>query len=259
MRMSSIESRQSRRRLAAALTISISIAIAIGSCAIFAARVYAGAADIPASVDQYASALDAIMKSHSRQSLQPVFEIGIQSSPEVQAILGTLSESDFAALQKKMPGMQILRGKSEVVRPSADFFRNLARRKGAKADRAFFDIYARTEPDSSPDFPAYVSVQSPSARCTRFDGPLLVALYRGWLDFRTQYPGDYTTEAQGELDSMDAELSAGTCACGTEQQVADGLAEFAKAFPDLPMTTKVRARIDRIKAGTSHIRFQCHG
>lgn len=250
-------STQTCPRLAAALTISI--AIVIGSCAIFAAPGHAAAADIPPSVDEYASALDAIMKSHSRQSLQPVFEIGIKSSPEVQAILDPLSESDFAALQKKMPGMQILRGNREVVRPSADFYKTLARRKGTKADRAFFDIYARTEPDSSPDFPAYVSVQSTSARCTKFDGPLIVGLYRGWLDFRTQYPGDYTTEAQGELDSMDAELSAGTCACGTQQQVEQGFEAFAKAFPELPMTPKVRGRIERIKAGTSHIRFQCHG
>ncbi len=217
------------------------------------------AAEAPAAVDQYTSALDAVMKSHSRQSLQPVFEIGIKSSPEVQAILDTLSADELAALKKKMPGMQIVRGETDVVRPSADFFKNLARRKGTKADRAFFDIYARTEPDSSPDFPSYVSVQGASARCTKFDGPLIVGLYRGWLVFRTQYPGDYATEAQGELDSMDAELSAGTCACGTQQQVADGLEAFAKAFPDLPLTTKVRARVDRIKSGSSHIRFQCHG
>ncbi len=217
------------------------------------------AAELPPSLDEYASALDAVMKSRSRQSLQPLFEIGIKSSPEVLAVLDTLSAADLAALQKKTPGMEIVRGESDVVRPSADFFKKLARRKGTKADRAFFDIYARTEPDSSPDFPAYVSVQSVSARCTRFDGPLMVGLYRGWLDFRTQYPGDYTTEAQGELDSMDAELSAGTCACGTQEQVEQGFGTFAKAFPDLPMTTKVRARIDRIKAGTSHIRFQCHG
>jgi hypothetical protein len=242
-----------RTRLRAALAV----AIAIGACAMLSMRVRA--AEAPASADQYASSLDAIMKSHSRQSLQPLFEIGIKSSPQVQAILDPLSADDLAALKKKMPGMQIVRGESDVVRPSADFFRNLARRKGTKADRAFFDIYARTEPDSSPDFPAYISAPSVNARCTRFDGPLIVALYRGWLDFRTQYPGDYITEAQGELDSMDAELSAGTCACGTQQQVAGGLEAFAKAFPDLPLTTKVRARIDRIKDGTSHIRFQCHG
>ncbi len=250
MRTSSIGSRTQLRA-------ALAIAIAIGACAILSVRLHA--AETPAAVDEYASSLDAIMKSHSRQSLQPLFEIGIKSSPEVQSILDTLSAEELAALKKKMPGMQIIRGESDVVRPSADFFRNLARRKGTKADRAFFDIYARTEPDSSPDFPAYVSAPSVNARCTKFDGPLLVALYRGWLDFRTQYPGDYTTEAQGELDSMDAELSAGTCACGTQRQVTEGLEAFAKAFPDLPLTTKVRARINRIKDGTSHIRFQCHG
>ncbi|MGC1343134.1 MAG: hypothetical protein WA854_12455 [Candidatus Binataceae bacterium] len=250
MRTSSIKSRPP---LVAALTI----VIAIGACAMFAVHLHA--ADVPPSLDEYQSALDAIVKSRSRQSLQPVFEIGIKSSPEVQAILDTLSAGELAALQKKMPGMQIVRGESDVVRPSADFFKNLARRKGTKADRAFFDLYARTEPDSSPDFPAYVSQAGGAGGCTRFDGPLIVGLYRGWLVFRTQYPGDYTTEAQGELDSMDAELSAGTCACGNQQQVTDGLEAFTKAFPDLPLTTKVRARIDRIKAGASHIRFQCHG
>lgn len=238
---------------------ALTLAIAIGPCVLFVARLYAGAADIPPSVDEYATALAAIMNSHGRQSLQPVFEIGIQSAPEVQAILDTLSAEEFAALQKKMPGMQIVRGSAAAVRPSAGFFSNLARRKGTKADRAFFEIYARTEPDSNPIFPVYITAQGNPGGCTRFEGPLLVGLYRGWLSFRTQYPGDYATEAQGELDSMDAEFSSGTCACGNQQQVTAGFEAFAKAFPDLPLTQKVRARLSRIKAGASHIRFECHG
>jgi hypothetical protein len=241
-----------RRRIAALI-----VAAAIGSCAIFSARV--GAAELPPSADEYISAIAAIMKSHGRQSLEPLFEIGIKSAPQVQAILDTLSANEFAALQKNMAGMQIVGGESAVVRPSADFFRNLARRKGSKADRAFFEIYARTEPDSNPVFPAYIAQQAGAAGCTKFDGPLMVGLYRGWLAFRTEYPEDYATEAQGELDSMDAELAAGTCACAGQAQVTAGLEAFAKAFPDLPLTQKVRTRLARIKAGTSHIRFQCHG
>ena len=67
------------------------------------------AAELPPSLDEYASALDAVMKSRSRQSLQPLFEIGIKSSPEVLAVLDTLSAADLAALQKKTPGMEIVR------------------------------------------------------------------------------------------------------------------------------------------------------
>ncbi|HUY27724.1 MAG TPA: hypothetical protein VMV27_09925 [Candidatus Binataceae bacterium] len=237
---------------------AVTLATLVLSAAVLCARLAARAAELPASVDEYASALAAINGSRRRQSLEPVFEIAIQSSPQIQAILDTLSAAEFAALRKKMPGLQMIRGADAVVRPSADFFRNLARRKGLRADRAFFDIYARTEPDSSPVFPAYVTQRSDSSGCTRFDGPLLVGLYRGWLDFRTQYPANYTTEAQGEMDSMDAELAAGTCACGTKKQVAAGLEAFATAFPDLPLTQKIRKRIERIRAGASHIRFQCH-
>ncbi|HVA81004.1 MAG TPA: hypothetical protein VNF29_08770 [Candidatus Binataceae bacterium] len=243
-----------RPRQSAALSIATAIVVAV----LCAARVDANSAGLPPSVDEYAAALAAIDKSHRRQSLEPLFEIAIQSSPRIQASLDTLSAAEFAALRKKMPGLQMIRGADAVVRPSADFFRNLARRKGLKADRAFFAIYARTEPDSSPVFPAYVTQQSDSSGCTRFDGPLLVGLYRGWLDFRTQYSDDYAIEAQGELDSIDAELAAGICACGSRAQVETGLEAFAKAFPDLPLTPKIRTRVDRIGTGVSHIRFNCH-
>jgi len=251
--------RELSNHLRAPRIVALTIAIAIASCAIGVARVHASAAELPPSVDEYAATLSAIMKSHRRQSLEPLFEIGVKSAPQVLAILDTLSAPEFAALQKKMPGMQMVRGNSAVVRPSAGFFANLARHKGSNADRAFFEIYARTEPDSSPIYPVYISQQAGAAGCTRFDGPLMVGLYRGWLAYRTQYPDEYATEAQGELDSMDAEMAAGTCACGNQQQVTVGLEAFVKAFPDLPLTQKVRKRLDRIKAGTSHIRFQCHG
>jgi hypothetical protein len=135
----------------------------------------------------------------------------------------------------------------------------LARRKGTKADREFFDIYARTEPDSNRGLPAYIERRGDHSRCTRFEGPLLVGLYRGWLSFRTSHPDAYTTEAQGEIDSLTTELQAGTCACGSKEQVIAALEAFVKAFPDVPLAPEINGRIARITRDASHIRFNCQG
>jgi hypothetical protein len=219
----------------------------------------ASAADTRAPMgDDYLAALNAIQTSKERQSLQHLFELAIKEAPGIQAELPNLSEADYAALKARLSGFILNRDKAAYVRPSADFFKALAKIKGTKADRAFFDVYAQTEPDQNAIFPAYIRQQTDYTSCTVFSGSVLTGLYRKWLDFRTTYPDAYATEAQGELDSMDAELQAGTCACENKDQVTAGLTAFVTAFPDLPTAPKLRDRIARIKDGTSHIRFECH-
>ncbi|MGO9449880.1 MAG: hypothetical protein ACLQDV_02365 [Candidatus Binataceae bacterium] len=219
---------------------------------------YAATADLPPSVNEYLDALNAIQTSKERQSLQPVFELAIKSSPGIQPVLETLSEADYAALKNKLQGFILSRGQAVFVRPSGQFFQKLAKAKGTKADRAFFDIYVRTEPDQSAMFPAYIRQQTGDDGCTLFDSPLMIGLYRKWLGFRTSYPDEYATEAQGEIDSMDQELLGGTCACEDKDKVTAGLTAFANALPDLPITPRIRARVARIQNGTSRIRFNCH-
>lgn len=241
---------QNLHRLARRLSTAIS-AVAI---VLFASA--AGAA--PPAVDDYLNALNAIQNSKTRQSLQPVYELAISSAPGVQAALPSLSGSDYAALKKRLQGFLLNRDEVAYARPSADFFKALAKRKGTKADIAFFDVYAATEPDQNTIFPAYIRQQTDDTGCTVFSGSLLTGLYRRWLDFRTTYPDAYTTEAQGELDSMEVELRGGTCACEDQKAVSAGLEAFTRAFPDLPITPKIRERIEGIKNGKSHIRFNCH-
>jgi len=220
----------------------------------------APASELPPTIAQYSNAVEQVLNSKERQSLQPVFELAIQNSPGLQAILPSLSPAELEALKPKSKGLIVNRENPTYVRPSADYFNDLSKSKGTKADRAFFEIYARTEPDKNAIYPAYIRQQpSNTGGCTIFDGPLLIELYRAWLGFRTTYPDDYATEAQGELDSMNAELQAGTCACGSQNEVTAALTAFVKAFPDLPIAPKLRERIDRVKAGTSHIRYHCHG
>ena len=195
----------------------LAVAIVI-SC--FPIQLHAADVEVPTAVADYASALNDLRTSRGKGSIEPVFEAGMQVSPQVQAILPDLSESQYQQVQRQMQGFIVVREALIVVRPSVDYFKNLARKQGTKADRAFFDIYSRTEPDGNGPFPAYIQQQTGESGCTRFDGKLLVDLYRGWLTFRTTYPDDYASEAQGEIDSLESELLSGICTCENADKTA---------------------------------------
>jgi hypothetical protein len=214
--------------------------------------------EIPPEVQSYASALDALKQSGGTQPIEPVFEAGMQAAPSIQAVLPELSDSQFSQVQHQMQGFAMSRSETIFVRPSVGYFKNLSRKIGSKADRAFFEIYERTEPDSNGAFPAYIHQQTDESGCTRFDGKLLTDLYRGWLTFRTTYPDDYAPEAQGEIDSIETELKSGICSCENADKTAKALQTFVDAFPDLPITPKIKTRITQIKAGKSSFRFNCH-
>jgi hypothetical protein len=233
----------------------LAVAIAI-SC--FAIQAGAAGVEIPASVADYAAAMDHLRTSRGKSPLEPAFEAGMQASPELQAVLPDLSESQYQQVQRQMQGFIVVREAIIVVRPSVDYFKSLARKQGTKADRAFFDIYSRTEPDGNGPFPAYIQQQTGETGCTRFDGRLMIDLYRGWMTFRTTYPDAYASEAQGEIDSLEAELLSGICTCESAEKTAAGLQAFVKAFPDLPITPKIKTRIARIHSGKSSFRFNCH-
>jgi hypothetical protein len=239
----------------AALFRALLAAIAIS---FFAIRASAAGVDIPPSVESYAAAMDDLRTARGKSPIEPVFEAGMQASPELQAILPDLSESQYQQVQRQMQGFIVVRGETILVRPSVDYFKSLARKQGTKADRAFFDIYQRTEPDGNGPFPAYIKQQTDESGCTRFDGKLMVDLYRGWLTFRTTYPDDYADEAQGEIDSLETELLTGICSCENAGKTAEGLQAFIVAFPDLPITPKIRNRIIQIRSGKSSFRFNCH-
>lgn len=213
---------------------------------------------MPPAVAGYASAMDELRNSRGKSPIEPVFEAGMQASPQIQAVLPDLSEAQYQEVKRKMQGFIVAREAIVVVRPSVDFFKSLALKQGTKADRAFFDVYARTEPDGNGPFPAYIEQQTDDTGCTRFDGKLLVDLYRGWMTFRTTYPDAYATEAQGEIDSLESELLSGICACEDAAKTSAGLQAFVKAFPDLPITPKIKKRIAQIHSGKSGFRFKCH-
>jgi hypothetical protein len=219
------------------------------------------AEEIPDGVTDYANALTNFQKSKGRQSIQPIFEAGLETSSHLQAVLLSLSESDYQKAQREMAGFVVVRhpNQSSLVRPSVDYFRTLARKKGTKADRDFFEIYARTEPDGNGPFSAYIKGRDGESGCTIFAGKKITELYRGWLTFRTTYPDAYAAEAQGETDGIETELQSGICSCDSADQTVAGLQTFVDAFPNLPITPKIKARIADIRGGKSSFRFNCKG
>jgi hypothetical protein len=235
-------------------------AMLAAAIAIFCFATHASAAQVemPAAVADYASAMDELRTSRGKTPIEPVFEAGMQASPQIQAVLPDLSEAQYQEVKRKMQGFIVAREAIVVVRPSVDFFKSMAQKQGTKADRAFFDIYQRTEPDGNGPFPAYIKQQTDETGCTRFDdGKLMVDLYRGWMTFRTTYPDAYASEAQGEIDSLESELLSGICACEDANKTAAGLQAFVKAFPDLPIAPKIKKRIAQIHSGKSSFRFKC--
>ena len=216
------------------------------------------AVEIPPAVASYAQALDDLLKSNGKQPIEPVFEAGMQASPSIQAVLPDLSEAQFQNVQHQMRGFVVARHQTIFVRPNVAYFKALARKSGTKADRAFFDAYERAEPDTNGEFPVYIRQHTDEAGCTLFDGKLLTDLYRRWLTFRTTYPDDYAPEAQGEIDSIETELRSGICSCEDAKKTAAGLQMFVDAFPDLPITPKIKTRIAQIHSGKSTFRFNCH-
>ena len=233
----------------------LAAAIAV-SC--IAAQLSPAGVEIPPGVADYASAMNGLRTSRGKSPIEPVFEAGMQVSPQVQAVLPDFTESQYQQVQHQMQGFIIVREAFIVVRPSVDYFRTLARKQGTKADRAFFAIYSRTEPDGNGPFPAYIQQQTDESGCTRFDGKLMSDLYGGWMTFRTMYPDDYASEAQGEIDSLETELLTGICSCDNAGKTAEGLQAFIVAFPDSPITPKIRNRIVQIRSGKSSFRFNCH-
>ena len=235
-----------RARLAAAIAISC-----------FAIQASAADVEIPASVQTYASALDDLRTSRGKNPIEPVFEAGMNASPEVQAVLPDLSESQYQEVQRQMQGFIVVREALIVVRPSVDYFKSLARKQGTKADRAFFEIYSRTEPDGNGPFPAYIQQQTDESGCTRFDGKLMVDLYRGWMTFRTTIPTTTPPRRKAKSTASSRNCCQASAPATTPTRPRQDC-RHSWTHSRAPDHTKNQNRIAQIKSGKSSFRFNCH-
>lgn len=172
-----------------------------------------------------------------------------------QSVLESLTDQEFAGLQRKLPGTLVNREEVVLVAPDTKYFGRLAARHGDAADQAFFRALKRTSGQGV--WPVYVEQQTDTTGCTRFGSMSLLRTYRVWDGFRRSHPGRYAAAAEAKSQAVLDELAEATCACGDLAQVESELQRFLQAFPYAPKRADIERRLDAVKAGRSDIRAHC--
>ena len=213
------------------------------------------------AVQRYRSAVGAAESGASGARLETAFSAlgrlraALLGARGGQTTLESLSEQQFADLQRQLPGAMINRDEVVFVAPDSDYFRRLAAAHGDAADKAFFDALKTTYPEGA--WPGYVERQTDHSGCTRFGSMSLVETYGAWSDFQRRYPGRYAVAAQAEAKAVLDNLATSTCACGDAAGVQAELRRFVETFPGSPVRAGVERRLNAARAGKSGIRMQC--
>ena len=186
-------------------------------------------------------------------SLERVFDAGRAAARELSG----------AGPGARMPASVVPRGlgirlgeESLLVGPDPRFFLDLARRRGTAVDEEFFTLLRDTY-HADGVTRRYTVPRSDVSVCHVFDHPDLESLYRNWTRFWATHPRAYADAVDREVKALEDMVAQSTCACGDRESVEAGLERFLKSFPRSPVERQVRARLERLRAGTSDFRFRC--
>ncbi len=212
---------------------------------------------VPEVVKHYEREINSAISSSNPISLEKVFEEGIAAAEALGGSeLDRLDDSTFQKVKRMMIGFWVNRVEVVVVAPDPSFFLNLAREKGTKVDRAFFDALKKTYPHPKSWSPAYERPQTDFSGCIIFDGETLSNVYEAWKTFQDIYPERYNAGLRREFARIAAALES-TCVCGGEDEYRSELQKFLKSYPTSPFAPKVSSRLEAAKSNTSKIRFHC--
>ena len=169
--------------------------------------------------------------------------------------LESMTDAQFASLQARLPGMELVR--DELVGGLVDVpaFQARARTVGNSADVAFFDCWFAIEDSSS--WPNFVERQTDYSGCILFGSGRLVAAYANWTGFLARYPGRYQAWADEEAGVVVTYLVSGTCACGDRASVLRELDLFLERFPHGDAAEMARARRIELLRGTGELKEHC--
>ena len=214
---------------------------------------------IPSAVDAYARMLQALTGSAPRKpTIESVLGTGRLAAELLlgeKGVLEDLSDDDYRTVVQKMTGFMVSRDEVVHVEPDPDFFIKLAQGHGKAHDVAFFQRYKQTIPNGV--WHAYIQQMTDFTGCVRFGSLTLVEAYTRWTAFRQQFPKQYVREVEQFLVDLDDTLVEETCACGSAEDVVKELSAFVKEQPDAEITARVRERLEKVKLGTSDIKFRC--
>ncbi|CAN5621558.1 hypothetical protein BH24ACI2_BH24ACI2_15210 [soil metagenome] len=216
--------------------------------------VYAQNNSIIALADKYSSALKKFEKRRTRGNIEAVYRKGQIVAEKLDA-LESLSEADYASIERKMRGFVINRNEVVFVKPDVVFFKKLSKRLGTKSDIAFFTFLGELKPESV--WSAYIEQQTDYSGCTIYGKGILTSLYGKARQFRRQYPSAYVSDIKEEIRDMKSDFTDGTCACSDSNGVVKEFQLFIKTFPRGEITPIVKKRLIDIQNKKTAIRFNC--
>ncbi len=170
--------------------------------------------------------------------------------------LEALSENEYALVVKKMKGFVVNRSETVFVNPDVNFYKNLSKKYGTKADVAFFNLLGELKPDSV--WSAYVEQQTDYSGCTIYGGGKLTALYGKAKQFKKQLPAAYASDVNEAINDIKETFTNDTCACGDRRSVIKEFQSFINAFPKDAITPAIRKCLAEVEQKQTSFRFQCH-
>jgi hypothetical protein len=210
------------------------------------------------AIDAYKVAVAAAASKPRGQTIEPALKAfhEMQSALTRNDLLESLADAQFAEV-RALKGVVANRDEVIYIRPDVEYFLRLARTHGDEADRAFFEAFKATYPDSV--WPVYLEQQTDAGGCTRFGSLDVVRAYARWADFRRRYPSRYRDDARKEQGAALEALTRSTCACGEPEAVERELEHFLRTVHQAMPRAAVADRLQAVRAGRSGIRAQCIG
>lgn len=199
---------------------------------------------VPIDVGEYATALQELQKQSKRQTIEPVYALGIAAAKRLGLVLERLSPADFDLVKDQMKGFQINRTEVIYVLPDAIFFKNLAGQKGQDIDMVFFDLLHKTRPNNV--WPVYIEQRTDYSGCTKYGTGLLVEFYGKWSKFRVSYPSAYKTDVENVLEDITRGLLNLDGACGSSLDVIKEYNLFLQAYPKSKPAEEIKRKLSEI-------------
>lgn len=204
--------------------------------------------------DEYALVLRKYQSQKSQMSIESVMRKGKAVAERLDQ-LEALSDAEYALLEKKMKGFVVNREEILVIVPDLAFFVQLSKKRGTRADAAFFALMREIRPDNV--FAAYIEMQTDATGCTIYGNGALTRLYGKALRFKKTYPRAYVEEIDKEINEILSEFTGDPCACGERVAVLREFRLFIRTFPkdeNTPEIKKNLATLEKRKDAGFHCR-----
>ncbi|HEX8367060.1 MAG TPA: hypothetical protein VF604_00700 [Pyrinomonadaceae bacterium] len=210
-------------------------------CGAAASPVYSQNKTILQLADEYSRTLGNFQARKSRMSIESLMRKGKAVAERLDE-LESLSEAEYALLEKKMKGFVVNREEVLVIEPDLEFFARLSGTRGTRADTAFFTVMREIKPDNV--FRAYIEMQTDVTGCTNYGDGVLTSLYGKALQFKRAYPNAYAGEIDEEINEIPEEfITDDICACGEREKVFREFRLFIRTFPKDKNTPEIKKNL----------------